>query len=446
MIDAAVDTLHKAWRAGIDLAMRAADHPRLAAIARLEAAVIDQLPAGMMRPVDIVAPRPPASIMPPPSLAPWRSPALPNFRRAGGRCSRPSRPTSPCSGRPAQGAFPHGSTAQASRSCAPAQAPEVGAVSAATAYHEAIEAMRWARHLLASGVSASEIAIATASPADYDDHFLALRADANIDLHFVHGVRTVTTREGQAAAALADIVVRGLSQSRLRRLAALCRDGGAFQALPEGWLRVLPTDAPFRRWPPGTACLPGWRRKTGLMAPITPALRAAIEMLAKAPKPPARSASLPQGPRACDLAQGAARRPRRLGRRDAGDPETGRRTRSVRLCRLDAGQRARGLAPSLRAPPRAQLLALAARHRRGPADPGPHHPDTDLDPLPVNLADRRDFETILATTGDAVVLSRARRDSDGRLLGRSPCSPGTATKPICAATRRRRTPSARATG
>jgi hypothetical protein len=55
MIDAAVDTLHKAWRAGIDLAARAADHPRLAAIARLEATVLDQLPPGMMRPVDIVA-------------------------------------------------------------------------------------------------------------------------------------------------------------------------------------------------------------------------------------------------------------------------------------------------------------------------------------------------------------------------------------------------------
>ena len=78
--------------------------------------------------------------------------------------------------------------------------------------------MRWARSLLASGIPASEIAIATASPADYDDHFLALRADANIDLHFIHGIRTVATREGQAAAALADIIVRGLSQSRLRRL------------------------------------------------------------------------------------------------------------------------------------------------------------------------------------------------------------------------------------
>src|ERR1700730_2716711 len=54
MIDAAVHTLHKAGRAGIDLAARAADHPRLGAIARLEAAVHDQLPSGMMRPLDIV--------------------------------------------------------------------------------------------------------------------------------------------------------------------------------------------------------------------------------------------------------------------------------------------------------------------------------------------------------------------------------------------------------
>src|SRR3546814_9162997 len=69
----------------------------------------------------------------------------------------------------------------------PPETPEISAVSAAAAYHEAIEAMRWARSLLASGAAPSDIAIATASPANYDDHFLALRADANIDLHFVHG-------------------------------------------------------------------------------------------------------------------------------------------------------------------------------------------------------------------------------------------------------------------
>jgi hypothetical protein len=224
MIDAAVDTLHKAWRAGIDLAARAADHPRLGAIARLEAAVHDQLPSGMMRPLDIVAAASARIGHAPAVLGPMEITGLTELSP----CWRPLLraltahiPVQWTAGPRSVPAWLDGAGVTISR--APAQAPDTSAVSAATAYHEAIEAMRWARSLLASGVSPAQIAIATASPADYDDHFQALRADANIDLHFVHGVRTVTTREGQAAAALADIVVRGLSQSRLGRLAALCR-------------------------------------------------------------------------------------------------------------------------------------------------------------------------------------------------------------------------------
>ena len=167
---------------------------------------------------------------------------------------------------------------------APEEAPVISAVSAATSYHEAIEAMRWVRSLLASGVSPSDIAIATASPADFDHYFLALRADANIDLHFSHGVRTVTTREGQTAAALADIVVRGLSQSRLRRLSALCGDSALFGVLPEGWMRVLPANAPL-------STLSAWNRLMARLTPEdwpdgadhTPTLRRAVEMLAKGP-------------------------------------------------------------------------------------------------------------------------------------------------------------------
>ncbi|MCY4428878.1 MAG: PD-(D/E)XK nuclease family protein [Rhodospirillales bacterium] len=46
-------------------------------------------------------------------------------------------------------------------------------------------------------------------------------------------------------------------------------------------------------------------------------------------------------------------------------------------------------------------------------------PAAELDPLPVAAADRRDFATILTTTENEIVLSRARRDEEGRLLGRS---------------------------
>lgn len=55
MVDASADILHKAWRAGIDLASRAHEHLRLDSIARLESAVLAQLPPGVMRPCDLVA-------------------------------------------------------------------------------------------------------------------------------------------------------------------------------------------------------------------------------------------------------------------------------------------------------------------------------------------------------------------------------------------------------
>jgi hypothetical protein len=427
MIDAAADTLHKAWRAGIDLAGRAADHPRLAAIARLEAAVLGQLPSGMMRPLDIVAAATTRIGHAPAVLGPIEIAGLTELSP----CWRPLLqaltahiPVQWSAGPKIVPAWLDGTGVTVVR--APVQTPGISAVSAATAYHEAIEAMRWARSLLASGVSPSEIAIATASPADYDDHFLALRADANIDLHFVHGVRTVTTREGQAAAALADIVVRGLSRSRIRRLASFCRDGGPFETLPEGWLRVLPADAPL-------STRSAWNRLLARLTPEdwpdganhAPALRASVEMLGKGPEAAAEVGEAFLKGRAhaiwrkALLAGPAASIDATL--------ETVKQDDGLEACVSVAWMPASALAASPRRFVR--LLGLnSSRWPRGMAEDRliPDHiiPTTVLDPLPVNLADRRDFETILATTTGTVVLSRARRDSDGRLLGRSPLVAG----------------------
>ncbi len=427
MIDAAADTLHKAWRAGIDLAARAADHPRLAAIARLEEAVLDQLPAGMMRPLDIVIAATARIGHAPAVLGPMEIVGLTELSP----CWRPLLqaltahiPVQWRAGPRSVPAWLEGTGVAVAR--APAQTPGISAVSAATAYHEAVEAMRWARSLLALGVLPSEIAIATASPADYDDHFLALRADANIDLHFVHGVGIVTTREGQAAAALADIIVRGLSQSRLRRLAALCRDSGPFEALPEGWLGVLPTDAPLST--PGA-----WNR---LLARLTsedwpdgadhaPALRTAVETLAKGPDAASEIGEAFLKGRALAIWRKALL----AGPAASIDAtlETLKQDDGLEACVCVAWMPASALAASPRRFVR--LLGLnSSRWPRGIAEDRliPDHviPTPVLDPLPVNLADRRDFETILATTADTVVLSRARRDSDGRLLGRSPLLAG----------------------
>ncbi|MDI9849542.1 PD-(D/E)XK nuclease family protein [Rhodoblastus sp. 17X3] len=423
MISAAADTLYKAWRAGVDLSACAADHPRLDAIARLEAAVLDQLAPGMMRPIDIVAAATSRIAHAPAALGPMEIVGLTELSP----CWRPLLkaltahiPVQWTAGPRAVPAWLEGAGVSVSRSSA--ATPRIMTVSAATAFHEAIEAMRWVRNLLASGVSSSEIAIAAASPADYDDYFLALRADANIDLHFVHGVKTVTTRDGQAAAALADIVVRGLSQSRLRRLATLCRDAGPLAALPEDWLRVLPTDAPL-------STPSAWNRLLARLRPEdwpdgvdhAPALRAIAESLAKGPDVAAEIGEAYLKGRALAIWRKALL----AGPAASIDAtlETLKQDDGLEACVSVAWMPASALAASPRRFVR--LLGLnSSRWPRGIAEDRliPDHiiPTPVLDPLPVSLADRRDFETILATTADEVILSRARRASDGRLLGRSP--------------------------
>ena len=214
MVNAAADTLRKAWRAGIDLQAQASDHPRLRSMAALEEAVLGVLPAATMRPADLAkvglerldhaaALFGPIDIVGITELSPiWR----PLLCRIAGQV-----PVRWIAGPRPVPDWLDGDVIRIVRE--EPQKPEIVAVSAATAYHEAVEAMRWVRQLMASGEAApTDIAIASVMTADYDDHFLALRSDANLELHFVHGAKVTASREGQAAAALADILLRGLSQ------------------------------------------------------------------------------------------------------------------------------------------------------------------------------------------------------------------------------------------
>lgn len=428
MVGAATDTLHKVWRAGIDLAARAGEHPRLDAIARLEAAVIEKLPEGMMRPVDLVDAASARIAHASSVLGPIELDGLtelsPCWRPLVGMIAQQVSVRWVAGPRPVPAWLDPAIAIVSSAS----EAPAVSALSAATAYHETVEAMRWIRALLVAGVEPSDIGIATASPADYDDHFLALRADANIDLHFVHGVRTVTTRDGQAAGALADIVLRGISQTRLRRLVALCKDSGPLSSLPDGWLRIVPSDAPL-------SSLTSWNR---LLVRLTPAdwpdgadhtaeLKSAIDILQQGPAAASEIGDAFLKGRALAI----WRRALLAGPAASIDItlESLRQDDGLEACVSVAWMPASALAASPRA--HVRLIGLnSSRWPRGIAEDRliPDHviPTAELDPLPVTLADRRDFETILATTTAAVVMSRARRDSDGRLLGRSPlmASPG----------------------
>ena len=90
------------------------------------------------------------------------------------------------------------------------------AVSCADPYHETLEAIRWARELLASGrARAFDIGIATTAPGAWDDYMLALNSTSNLPLCFVHGRPALATRDGQRCAALADALRGGLSQARV---------------------------------------------------------------------------------------------------------------------------------------------------------------------------------------------------------------------------------------
>jgi hypothetical protein len=106
--------------------------------------------------------------------------------------------------------------------------------------NEVREALRWARALVADEkVAPHEIAISAASPAVWDDAFLVLSREAGMPVHFTHGIPALATREGQACAALADILLRGLSQERVRLLFARLPRSPSKENLPSDWAKGL---------------------------------------------------------------------------------------------------------------------------------------------------------------------------------------------------------------
>ncbi len=433
-VRAAVDTLSKAWLSGIDLEARSSEHTRIAAIANLEQAVLAELPANLLRPADLAA---------------KARERLQHARAIFGDIEiNGLTELSPCwldllqdLGTQDLGTGTEGTgtnvrwvadarkvpdwldTASIEVQTSEPKTPHTKRVSAASAYHEAIEAVRWARELIASGkAQPHEIAIAATATADYDDHLLALRSDANLDIHFAHGMRVAASREGQAAAALADILLRGLSQARIRRLARfLSNSPEPFNSLPEGWTRIMPADAPLTTMKAWTNLINGlaandWPEQDDkgrqLLDLITlldkgkdHAREIGEELLKGLPLTVWRKALLLGPPASLELSIETLRKD------DLLDP-----------CSSIIWAPASSLAAS----PRPYVYLLGLNSQRWPHVAFEDRllsdhiiPTAELEPLPINAADTRDFETILATTASEVVLSRARRDSEGRLLGSS---------------------------
>jgi hypothetical protein len=421
MARATAGTLEKAWQANIDLS--SSTHPRLRALATLEKTVLARLPPAMKKPKALVdlararlnyAPAVLGSIeihghseMP---LC-WRS-LLPELAKIV-----------PVTWIAAARSVPDwldSTGIEIQRAPANDVVPKL--YSCATPQHEVLEAFRWMRALLADGkAKPEEIAIGAASPADFDDHVLALSRDANLPIHFVHGIKALTTPDGQTAAALADILVKGLSQQRVQRLFRRLQGASIIAELPSDWTQVLPIEAPLStiaRWEQAFARLrpDDWPDSVDLSGLVLNVLRlidkgvaAATEIGEKIlPKLPLKlwERALAEGP------------PTAL-------PVT------LSHLRIDdnlesASHPIWASAISLASAPRPYVRLLALNAGRWPRRISedrliPDHivPLQELDPLPIADADRRDFATIIESAKQASI-SFSRRDVEGRLLGRSP--------------------------
>lgn len=421
MLRAVVGTFDKVWQADIDLS--SATHPRLQALAALEWKVLRRLPPSMKKPQALV------------DLARARiahAPAVLGPVEVRGHsempvCWRPLLqaladvvPVTWLAGPRSVPDWLDAKRIEIRRADPNVLTPEL--YSCATPQHEVLEAFRWMRALIAEGKARpEEIAIAAASPADFDDHVLALAQDANLPIHFVQGIKAVTTADGQTAAALADVLVKGISQERVQRLLRRLDGTPLIAALPRDWPRILPTDAPLAtvgRWEQAFAQVtpgdwPDGVDRSGLVLEI-------LRVLEKGPMaaPEAGEKLLPPLSRA--LWERAL---------EEGPPEA----LPVTITHLRVDDKLEAAAHpiwtsaiSLAAVPRPFVRLLALNAGRWPRRISedrliPDHiiATKDLDPLPVADGDRRDFATIIASAEQAIV-SFSRRDVEGRLLGRSP--------------------------
>ena len=430
---AAVNSLSKAWSAGLSLddeAKAARDQAariRLEALALLEREVLARLPKNEMRPNDLVARalkrKGYARVLFGSIEIHGRTEMSPVWRPLLAALVTETEVTWVAEARRVPSWL--ASLGVTTEERAPEQ-PVRRSISCASPRHEILEAVRWARSLLANGIGAQEIAIATASPAGWDDHVLALAETANIPVHFVHGRAALDSPEGQLAAALAEVLLRGFSQPRVKRVVGLLRSQSSqFSDVPSQWWRKLPEDAPLLD-------AGRWKREIAALNPedfsdgVDPRPRL-LDIIDAAGLGLAKAAEV--GER---LLQGKALA---IWRKALTDAPAEALDVTLAGLRVDDGLEPTvylvwGPAAAIAAVPRPYtwLVGLTSRSwpRRASEDPLlPHHivPSSRLDPLPVHQADTRDFETIGAMTASELVCSRARRDSGGRINGVSPLFP-----------------------
>ncbi|MSQ69373.1 MAG: PD-(D/E)XK nuclease family protein, partial [Gammaproteobacteria bacterium] len=307
----------------------------------------------------------------------------------------------------------------AARGSAPAVQPTVE--SCASPSHEALEALRWARELIANGRAApQDIAFCAPVPAPWDDYFAVLAHASGVPLAFVHGHPALATRAGQSAAALAEVLLAGLSRSRVRRLfSLLAGQSPRLAALPRTWHESLPSELPLERWEDWAAHLGGGRDAQAPPA-FVPGVLDILRELAQGPTAAAKLGPL--------LLSGQA-----LAVWERALQQAGIAGIHLALARLRVPDDTPfgaavlwGTTDALAASPRPwlRLLGLTNAAWPRPQREDPLLPAHMLDPLrldPVSLRERdtRDFTTLCQRGERAVVLSFSRRDESGQQTGQS---------------------------
>jgi hypothetical protein len=303
----------------------------------------------------------------------------------------------------------------------PQVTPQISAEVSADPKSEVIEALRWARELLSSGQARpEEIAIAATTTPDWDDHVLAYVGSSNLPVHFSHGVPALSRPEGQACAALADILTNGLNQERVWRLIRRLPNRPFLMTLPEDWFAGIPRGA-------GLRTPDHWRQALAAATPhrsegdaVERALLPILELLAQDPAAGGdiglrllSGASLAMWDEALRTAppHAIALALQTLKVTDGRDPSN-----NVVWCP------ASHLAASPR--PFTRLLGLTSRSWPRSENDDPLIPDhilsrRTLRPVTTAECDRLHFEVIRAGTRNALVLSRPERSAKGSILSPS---------------------------
>lgn len=282
---------------------------------------------------------------------------------------------------------------------------------------EVVEALRWARDLLSDGVTqASDIAITSADLGAWDDHMLVLAADARLPIHFASGVSALSTRAGQACAALADVMINGLSQDRVRRLSLL--SPYLAEALPADWMKGIPTEAGLFEPEHWARSIEPLTRADGssIAATLMPVLRdldvgaqAAVELGEKL----LRGKSLGLWREALCLGPAAAMEMTLTSLRLADESDPANNIVWARAADLVGAPRKH-----------MRLVGLSSRSwpRADGVDPLlPDHvlSERELVELVRLERDRLAFEILVSHPGSHVILSRSRRSAEGAFLAKS---------------------------